>query len=149
MASVFAKGIYGWQQTVWGSIGFAAGSAVGGAVAAKETGSYQRLVLITGEGSLQLTVQALSMLVRHGIVPVIFVLNNGGYAGYPRSSVVASRTCGLTDCSNFQIYHRALLPWMGLWLQRCCCMGLHPIIPRIRHRRAYGEDVQGPHSCRA
>jgi pyruvate decarboxylase len=52
-------------------------------VAAKEDPSPQksnrRLVLITGEGSLQLTIQALSLLNRFGIPPVIFVLNNRGY----------------------------------------------------------------------
>ncbi|RFU72525.1 pyruvate decarboxylase [Trichoderma arundinaceum] len=66
-------------QGVWGSIGYASGSAVGASIAAKELGNYKRLVLITGEGSLQLTVQALSLLNRHGIPPVVFVLNNAGY----------------------------------------------------------------------
>jgi len=41
--------------------------------------SNRRLILITGEGSLQLTIQALSLLNRFGIPPVIFVLNNRGY----------------------------------------------------------------------
>jgi len=61
-----------WTQTLYGSIGYAAGAAVGASVAAKEMGTYKRMVLITGEGSLQLTVQALSMLNRHGIVPVVY-----------------------------------------------------------------------------
>lgn len=68
-----------WTQAVYGSIGYASGAAVGAAVAAKEMGTYKRMVLITGEGSLQLTVQAFSMLNRHGIVPVVFVVNNKGY----------------------------------------------------------------------
>ncbi len=60
-----------WTQAVYGSIGYAAGSAVGASIAAKETGQFRRLVLITGDGSLQLTVQAFSILNRHGITPVV------------------------------------------------------------------------------
>jgi pyruvate decarboxylase len=70
--------VYGWTQGVYGSIGYAAGAAVGGSVAAKELGRYKRLVLLTGEGSLQLTIQAFSILNRCGITPVVFVLNNKG-----------------------------------------------------------------------
>jgi indolepyruvate decarboxylase len=36
-------------------------------------------VLITGEGSHQLTVQEITQLGRRGLKPVIFVLNNSGY----------------------------------------------------------------------
>ncbi|KAF3762802.1 pyruvate decarboxylase [Cryphonectria parasitica EP155] len=68
-----------WTQAVWGSIGYAAGAAVGLSIAAKEMGHYKRIVLFTGEGSLQMTVQALSILSRHGITPVVFILNNKGY----------------------------------------------------------------------
>ncbi|KAK1753354.1 thiamine diphosphate-binding protein [Echria macrotheca] len=78
-ATRFPNGSHGWTQGIYGSIGYAAGSAVGASVAAKETGLYKRIVLITGEGSLQLTVQALSLLNRLGVPPVVFVLNNKGY----------------------------------------------------------------------
>lgn len=56
---------------MYGSIGYAAGAAVGASIAAKETGRFRRLVLVTGDGSLQLTVQAFSILNRHGITPVV------------------------------------------------------------------------------
>ncbi len=79
LGTVFPKGCHAWSQAVYGSIGYAAGGAIGGAIAAKETGKFQRLVLVTGEGSLQLTVQAFSILIRHGIVPVVFILNNAGW----------------------------------------------------------------------
>ncbi|QKX55636.1 uncharacterized protein TRUGW13939_02733 [Talaromyces rugulosus] len=68
-----------WTQAVWGSIGYATGAAVGASIGAKETGKFKRLVLLTGEGSLQMTIQAFSLLNRHGIVPIVFVLNNAGY----------------------------------------------------------------------
>jgi len=78
-ASKFPAGCGGWTQAVYGSIGYAAGAAAGGAISAQETGKAKRPVLITGEGSLQLTIQAFSILNRHGIPAVVFILNNGGY----------------------------------------------------------------------
>lgn len=64
------------NQTLWGSIGWATPAAVGAALAA---GSDRRVVLITGEGSHQLTAQEISQLGRLGLRPVVFVLNNSGY----------------------------------------------------------------------
>src|SRR5277367_3477810 len=58
-------------QTVFGSIGFATGAAVGAFVAGKEKGSVKRPILVTGEGSLQLTVQAFSDLLRHEVNPTM------------------------------------------------------------------------------
>lgn len=68
-----------YNQTVWGSIGFGTASAVGAFVAGKERGEFNRNILITGEGSLQLTVQAFADLIRHEVNPIVFVLNNDGY----------------------------------------------------------------------
>ncbi|KUJ13706.1 putative pyruvate decarboxylase [Mollisia scopiformis] len=67
------------NQTIFGSIGFATAAAVGAFVAGKENGSVERGILVTGEGSLQLTVQAFSDLLRHEVRATIFLLNNGGY----------------------------------------------------------------------
>lgn len=64
------------NQTLWGSIGWATPAAVGAAHAARDD---QRVVLITGEGSHQLTAQELSQFGRYGLRPVVFVLNNHGY----------------------------------------------------------------------
>jgi len=63
------------NQTLWGAIGWATPAAFGAAMAAKD----RRLVLITGEGSHQLTAQEVSQFARQGLKPVIFVLNNNGY----------------------------------------------------------------------
>ncbi|KAH8650115.1 thiamine diphosphate-binding protein [Xylariales sp. PMI_506] len=73
------EGAHYWTQAIYGSIGYAIGAAVGGSVASKETGKHKRMIVLTGEGSLQLTVQAFSLLNRHGITPVVFVINNKGY----------------------------------------------------------------------
>ncbi|MFJ4926688.1 alpha-keto acid decarboxylase family protein [Streptomyces sp. NPDC088736] len=64
------------NQSLWGSIGWATPAAVGAAVAATDA---RRVVLITGEGSHQLTAQEISQFGRLGLRPVVFVLNNHGY----------------------------------------------------------------------
>ncbi|KAE8553739.1 hypothetical protein EYB25_005121 [Talaromyces marneffei] len=68
-----------YNQTVFGSIGYATGAALGSFVAGKEDGSVKRGILVTGEGSLQLTVQALADYLRWGLNATIFIVNNGGY----------------------------------------------------------------------
>ncbi|RFU29302.1 hypothetical protein B7463_g7048, partial [Scytalidium lignicola] len=68
-----------YNQTVWGSIGFGTASAVGAFLAGKERNAFSRNILITGEGSLQLTIQAFADLIRHEVNPIVFVLNNDGY----------------------------------------------------------------------
>ncbi|KAL1854699.1 Pyruvate decarboxylase 1 [Paecilomyces lecythidis] len=66
-------------QTLWGSIGYGVGASVGAFCAAKEqTQRYKRSILIVGDGSFQMTVQAVSDLVH--LNPIIIVLNNAGYA---------------------------------------------------------------------
>ncbi len=63
------------NQTLWGSIGWATPAAFGASIAAPG----QRVVLVTGDGSHQMTAQEIGQFFRHGIRPVIFVLNNSGY----------------------------------------------------------------------
>ncbi|EAU86242.1 pyruvate decarboxylase [Coprinopsis cinerea okayama7 len=67
------------SQIFWGSIGWSVGAALGAAVAAREMKSAGRVILFVGDGSLQLTVQELSPMIRLGLKPIIFVLNNHGY----------------------------------------------------------------------
>ncbi len=63
------------NQTLWGSIGWATPAAFGVAVAAPT----RRVMLLTGDGSHQLTAQEICQFGRLGLRPVIFVLNNSGY----------------------------------------------------------------------
>lgn len=65
------------SQILYGSIGWATGATLGAALAAKEAG--RRTILFTGDGSLQLTVQEISTMVRQGLKPILVVLNNGSY----------------------------------------------------------------------
>jgi len=62
-------------QTLWGSIGWATPAAFGGQMAAKN----RRTILITGEGSHQLTAMEVSSMMRNYLKPIIIVLNNSGY----------------------------------------------------------------------
>jgi indolepyruvate decarboxylase len=63
------------NQTLWGSIGWATPAAFGAAV----TAPGRRLILITGDGSHQLTAQEIGQLGRRGLTPIVFVVNNSGY----------------------------------------------------------------------
>jgi len=62
-------------QMLWGSIGWATGATFGIALA----NANRRTVLITGEGSHQLTANEIGNMGRYGAKPIIFVLNNDGY----------------------------------------------------------------------
>ncbi|KAJ5523939.1 hypothetical protein N7494_010589 [Penicillium frequentans] len=72
-------------QLLWCSIGFALGATVGAAIAAREqfkeseTKQKRRTILFTGDGSLQMTAQEISTLVRQELGVVIFVICNDGY----------------------------------------------------------------------
>ena len=62
-------------QVLWGSIGWATPAAFGVAMADPD----RRTVLITGEGSHQLTANDLGAMGRFGANIIVFVLNNSGY----------------------------------------------------------------------
>jgi len=62
-------------QMLWGSIGWATGAAFGIALADPN----RRTILITGEGSHQLTANEIGNMGRYGANPIILVLNNDGY----------------------------------------------------------------------
>jgi indolepyruvate decarboxylase len=83
------------NQTLWGAIGWATPAAFGAAVAAPD----RRIILVTGEGSHQLTAQELSQFGRLDLKPIIFVLNNSGY--------LIERLL----CKNPAIAYNDLAPW--------------------------------------
>lgn len=69
------KGATFHNQTLWGAIGWATPASFGTALAAPD----RRVLLITGEGSHQVTAQEVCQFYRYGLKPIIFVLNNNGY----------------------------------------------------------------------
>jgi len=88
------------EQGLWGSIGWATPACLGIALA-KTAG---RTVLVTGDGSHQLTLNELAVMGRYGVKPVIFVLNNGLYG---IEDVVSERGHAYDDLAAVR-YH--LLP---------------------------------------
>jgi pyruvate decarboxylase len=74
----FPEGAVVVNQILWGSIGYTTGATLGAALAGRQL-NMGRPILFIGDGSLQLTVQELSTMIRHGLKPIIFVLNNRGY----------------------------------------------------------------------
>ncbi|MBM3073706.1 indolepyruvate decarboxylase [Enterobacter sp. RHBSTW-00994] len=62
-------------QPLWGSIGYTLAAAFGAQTACPQ----RRVVVITGDGAAQLTIQELGSMLRDHQHPVILVLNNEGY----------------------------------------------------------------------
>eukprot|EP01117_Protostelium_nocturnum_P010630 TRINITY_DN3827_c0_g1_i2.p1 TRINITY_DN3827_c0_g1~~TRINITY_DN3827_c0_g1_i2.p1 ORF type:complete len:581 (+),score=192.22 TRINITY_DN3827_c0_g1_i2:79-1743(+) len=62
-------------QTFYGSIGYTIGATLGASIAAPDRKTF----LFVGDGSLQVTVQDISTMIRYKSNPTIFVLNNDGY----------------------------------------------------------------------
>jgi indolepyruvate decarboxylase len=67
--------IYITAAFVWCSIGYATAALLGAILASPG----RRHILLTGEGSLQMTVQEISTVMRHDLKPWIFVNQNQGY----------------------------------------------------------------------
>jgi indolepyruvate decarboxylase len=63
------------SQMLWGAIGWATPATFGVAMSVPD----KRVILITGEGSHQMTAQEISQFYRYDLKPIIFVLNNHGY----------------------------------------------------------------------
>jgi len=75
----FPKGVTAVSQVLWGSIGYSVGATQGAALAARDAGEDRRTILFVGDGSFQLTVQEVSTMIRLGLKPIIFLINNGGF----------------------------------------------------------------------
>ncbi|KAF3909367.1 hypothetical protein AA313_de0200639 [Arthrobotrys entomopaga] len=75
----FPKGVTSISQVLWGSIGYSVGACQGAALAVKESDPSRRVILIVGDGSFQLTGQEVSTMIRHGLKPIIVLINNDGY----------------------------------------------------------------------
>lgn len=62
-------------QMQYGSIGWSVGATLGYALGNPE----RRVVALIGDGSFQMTAQEVSTMIRYGVRPIIFLINNGGY----------------------------------------------------------------------
>ncbi|EIW71256.1 hypothetical protein TREMEDRAFT_71102 [Tremella mesenterica DSM 1558] len=95
-------------QILWGAIGWSVGACLGAALAAVEEPTPRRVALFVGDGSLQLTLQEVGTMLRRGVHPYIFVLNNDGYE-------IERQIHGWTaEYNNIQLYdHQLLLPFLA------------------------------------
>jgi pyruvate decarboxylase len=63
-------------QMQYGSIGWSVGAALGYQLAVQPA---RRVIACVGDGSFQMTAQELSTMIRYGLKPILFIMNNGGY----------------------------------------------------------------------
>jgi pyruvate decarboxylase len=63
-------------QMQYGSIGWSVGASLGYQLAVQPA---RRVIACIGDGSFQMTAQELSTMIRYGLKPIIFIMNNGGY----------------------------------------------------------------------
>jgi len=62
-------------QMQYGSIGWSVGATLGYCAGAPN----RRVIALIGDGSFQVTAQEISTMIRYGLRPIIFLINNGGY----------------------------------------------------------------------
>lgn len=76
----FPPGVKVFSQLFYGSIGYALPATLGVSAAVKDLGATNRVILVQGDGSAQMTIQELSTFLRFDVAhPQIFLLNNSGY----------------------------------------------------------------------
>ncbi len=63
-------------QMQYGSIGWSVGALLGYALG---LGKQRRVIALIGDGSLQMTAQEISTMIRYQLDPIIFLINNRGY----------------------------------------------------------------------
>src|SRR5580658_5423787 len=80
---------------VWCSIGYATGALLGAILASPG----RRHILLTGDGSLQMTVQEISTIMRHNLKPLIFVNQNQGYTV---ERAVLGKDAGYNDIATWR-----------------------------------------------
>jgi pyruvate decarboxylase len=67
----FPKGVTALSQVLWGSIGYSVGACHGAALATRDAGKDRRTILFVGDGSIQLTCQEISTMIRLGLKPIM------------------------------------------------------------------------------
>lgn len=63
-------------SSYWAAIGHGFAASLGTCVAAAED---RRVLVFVGDGSFQICAQELSSMVRYGVTPIVFLMNNKGY----------------------------------------------------------------------
>ena len=94
-------------QTYYGSIGYATPAALGADLALSDLTKHKgdprgRTLLVTGDGSMMLTVQEIGNMIKQKLQPIIFVINN---AGYTIERVIHGARCSYNDIVPFNYTH--------------------------------------------
>ncbi|KAI9481517.1 MAG: pyruvate decarboxylase PdcB [Benjaminiella poitrasii] len=126
-------------QFLWGSIGFSVGAAAGAAIADRK----RRVYLFVGDGSFQLTAQEVSVMLHHGLTPVVILLNNDGY-------VIEKLIHGPDmEYNNFQMWNYSkALDFFGAHIERntnagCSKVGFEGKVSTRAEFEAAMKDIQG------
>jgi indolepyruvate decarboxylase len=86
------------SNSYYASIGYAIPAALGGSLASPRT----RPLVFVGDGAFQMTGQELSTIIRRGLHPVIFLINNDGYQ--------IERVIYDNRYNNLQMWNYTLIP---------------------------------------
>lgn len=108
------KNIQWITQTYYGSIGWATPASLGSELALQDlsrSGARPRgrTLLVTGDGSMMLTAQEIGNMVKQGLSPLIFIINN---AGYTIERVIHGAHMSYNDIVPFAYGH--LLPFFTM-----------------------------------
>ncbi|MDY1046644.1 thiamine pyrophosphate-binding protein [Pseudomonas coleopterorum] len=103
------------SQPLWGAIGYTLPALLGTQLAQPS----RRHLLFIGDGSLQMTVQELSSLMRLNLKPVIFLINNDGYT---IERLILGENAGYNDINPWRY---AQLPGVLDTRQRSRCHTVH------------------------
>lgn len=145
----------------WLSIGFMLPATLGAAIAKRElnkpTGTKNQTVLIIGDGSLQMTAQEISVMIKEKLDILILIINNEGYT---IERVIHGRKQGYNDVPFWR--HTQALNYFGAdeeqvknsTFQAWTCGELKEVLKNERVHSGSGvrivevfmerEDVQGP-----
>ena len=112
--ATFPSDIHWITQTYYGSIGYATPAALGADLALADLAKTKshprgRTLLVTGDGSVMLTVQEIGNMVKQNLKPIIFVINN---AGYTIERVIHGAKATYNDIVPFNYEH--MLPFFNM-----------------------------------
>ncbi|KAK4508109.1 hypothetical protein PRZ48_001847 [Zasmidium cellare] len=110
----FPKKIDWITQTYFGSIGYCTPAAFGAETALVELDETKkrergRTVLVTGDGSIMLTIQEVGNMIKHRLTPIILLINN---AGYTIERVIHGAHQSYNDIVPFDYSH--MLPFFNM-----------------------------------
>ncbi|MFI9358230.1 alpha-keto acid decarboxylase family protein [Streptomyces lydicus] len=112
-------------QNSWLSIGYSVGAATG--VALGRHGAGKRPMVFVGDGSFQETCQEMSTHVRHGLRPIVFVLDNEAFYGIEQMLVHPCYYSDGVPASDGADFYNELHPWRYEKLAEVFGTAKHPM----------------------